>query len=178
MIELLIILYGIKETFGIACVATFFCVLVKVIFGRKNIQISKQIGTICLYYLFFQYILLLTRLTGIYFIDIQDLFSYIKRGYYMGIQFGFESIGHFIENIVMYIPLGILLSCMSRKVKNKYKFVCIVSLLSSIVIELLQGVIGRCSDISDIVSNLIGGVLGCVIYQYTMKQLKKKRVHL
>ena len=92
----------------------------------------------------------------------------------MGIQFGFDNLGHFIENIVMFIPMGMLLPCIFEKMRTDYRLVLFVSLISTVGIELLQGIVGRASDFSDMLANFIGGFFGCVIYHFV---LKRKSAH-
>lgn len=65
-------------------------------------------------------------------------------------------------NIMLFIPLGYFASCFC-KIKN-LGTISIVSLLSSLTIEVVQHYIGRSFDIDDILLNVTGGVVGFLLY--------------
>lgn len=71
-------------------------------------------------------------------------------------------------NVILFIPLGFLLPKI-RKVKIKH--VLLISFIISLSIELIQPLLNttRCSDITDIICNTLGGVLGYILY----KKIKK-----
>lgn len=78
-----------------------------------------------------------------------------------------------IYNILFFIPLGIYICIL----KNKWVFIkkVILILCSSLLFEILQFVfaIGR-SDITDLLCNTLGGVIGIGIYEFLSRILKSK----
>ena len=77
-----------------------------------------------------------------------------------------------IANVIMFIPLGFLLP----QVKN-YNFikVLIIAFLSTLAIELLQPLIVsyRISDITDIITNTCGAIIGYLIYYISLKIIRR-----
>ena len=67
-----------------------------------------------------------------------------------------------IGNILMFIPFGYFVTSYC-KIKGLGK-ITIVSILSSLVIEWVQHFIGRSFDVDDIILNVIGGVIGFLLY--------------
>ena len=66
-------------------------------------------------------------------------------------------------NILLFIPLGYFATSYCR-IKN-LGVITIVSLLSSSVIEVVQNFIGRSFDIDDIILNVVGGIIGFLLYR-------------
>ena len=75
-------------------------------------------------------------------------------------------------NVLMTIPYGILLPMNTRK---NFSSVVIYAFLMSLSIELLQPLINgaRSSDVTDIITNVLGAVIGYVIYLLIKPRLKK-----
>ncbi len=67
-----------------------------------------------------------------------------------------------IGNILMFIPFGYFVTSYC-KIKGLGK-ITIVSILSSLVIEWVQHFIGRSFDVDDIILNVLGGVIGFLLY--------------
>lgn len=76
-----------------------------------------------------------------------------------------------IGNIVLFIPLGYFATSYAN-IKG-LGTITLVSLLSSLTIEGVQHYIGRSFDIDDIMLNLVGGILGCLIYKF-LDYIKEK----
>ena len=70
-----------------------------------------------------------------------------------------------VLNIVMTIPFGFLLPLIKNKRTNLMKIVLYTFLLS-LGIEILQPLINdfRSSDITDLVTNIFGGIIGYILY--------------
>ena len=70
-----------------------------------------------------------------------------------------------VLNIVMTIPFGFLLPLIKNKKINLMKIVLYTFLLS-LGIEILQPLINdfRSSDITDLVTNIFGGIIGYILY--------------
>ena len=67
-----------------------------------------------------------------------------------------------IGNIILFIPFGFFVSSYC-KIKN-LGTISLVSLLSSFTIEAVQHFIGRSFDVDDILLNVVGGIIGFLIY--------------
>lgn len=67
-----------------------------------------------------------------------------------------------IGNIILFIPFGFFVSSYC-KIKN-LGTITIVSLLSSLTIEVVQHFIGRSFDVDDIILNVVGGIIGFLIF--------------
>ena len=65
-------------------------------------------------------------------------------------------------NILLFIPLGYFLTkyCRIKRLGG----IILMSLLSSLSIEVVQHFIGRCFDIDDVILNVAGGIIGFLIY--------------
>ena len=76
-----------------------------------------------------------------------------------------------IGNILLFVPLGYFVShyCKLRSVIG----ITIVSLLSSATIEITQHFIGRSVDIDDVILNVLGGIVGYLLYKIT-KNIEEK----
>ena len=70
-----------------------------------------------------------------------------------------------VLNIVMTIPFGFLLPLIKNKRINLMKTV-LYTLLLSLGIEILQPLINdfRSSDITDLLTNILGGIIGYILY--------------
>ena len=82
-----------------------------------------------------------------------------------------------IGNMIMFIPFGFFTSYF-LKLKKVYS-VFLLTLLTSITIETTQLLIGRVFDIDDIILNVIGGLIGYLIFKtiYKIKFLKKEFIY-
>ena len=76
-----------------------------------------------------------------------------------------------VGNIVMFIPLGLLLPLLAQKYRN-IKVIIKYSLFTSLLIEIAQLIISiivikgafRVFDIDDLIMNVLGGIIGYVLY--------------
>lgn len=69
-----------------------------------------------------------------------------------------------ILNIIMFMPLGILLPCVFKRV-NSLHIAALISLLATLTIECIQIFLpGRAFDIDDIILNTLGGAIGYSVY--------------
>ena len=67
-----------------------------------------------------------------------------------------------VGNIVLFIPLGYFATSYAN-IKG-LGTITLVSLLSSLTIESVQHYIGRSFDIDDIILNIVGGIIGFLLY--------------
>lgn len=68
-----------------------------------------------------------------------------------------------LGNVLLFIPLGYFTTyyCKLKGVVS----ITIISLLSSSTIEIVQHFIGRSVDIDDVILNVIGGIIGFIVYK-------------
>lgn len=67
-----------------------------------------------------------------------------------------------LGNIILFIPLGYFVTYYTRI--KKISSITLISFLISLTIEMVQKNIGRSFDIDDIILNVVGGILGFLIY--------------
>jgi len=67
-----------------------------------------------------------------------------------------------LGNILLFIPFGFFVSFILRSKKPHY--IIIVTLVTSLVIEYTQLLIGRTFDVDDVFLNIVGGFIGYFVY--------------
>ena len=67
-----------------------------------------------------------------------------------------------LGNIILFIPFGFLSSYLLKN--RKLGVITILTIIASGTIETVQYYIGRVFDIDDIILNLLGGIIGFLIY--------------
>ena len=72
-----------------------------------------------------------------------------------------------LGNMVMFVPFGFFVSYF-LKLEKLYS-VTLITLLTSITIEVTQLLIGRVFDVDDLLLNLIGGIVGFLLYELVHK---------
>lgn len=80
-----------------------------------------------------------------------------------------------ILNIFMFMPMGFLLPIVN---KANFRTVFIVSLLFSLFIECTQPLLStlRASDITDVITNTTGGILGYACYAFIVALLGDRKL--
>jgi len=68
-----------------------------------------------------------------------------------------------LGNLIMFMPYGLFVSYFLKLDKKSH--VILLSLITSITIEVTQLVIGRVFDVDDIMLNVLGGLIGYYIYR-------------
>jgi len=63
-----------------------------------------------------------------------------------------------IGNLLMFIPMGIFLSLIFKKINNRNIFK--IAILIPVVVEIVQPVVGRSFDVDDIIMNFLGILIG------------------
>ena len=76
-----------------------------------------------------------------------------------------------IGNILLFVPFGYFVSYYCKLPSVKYNL--LITIITSTSIETIQSAIGRSFDIDDIMLNLVGGLLGCLIYKF-LDYIKEK----
>lgn len=80
-----------------------------------------------------------------------------------------------IPNVMMFIPLGVFLPVVFKKMRRLYK-TAIVAFAFTFSIEFTQYFIGRSADIDDIIANFLGGLIGYGLFRALDYLLKDKIV--
>ena len=70
-----------------------------------------------------------------------------------------------VGNILLFMPYGFFASYYLRLEKKDRWFALLLIFIVSFSIECVQLVIGRCFDVDDILLNLVGGMIGFLIYR-------------
>ena len=97
------------------------------------------------------------------FIPFEEMFRYE-----FGTQLFYKNV---VGNMLMFIPYGFFISYF-LKIKKPW-LILLLTTLVSITIEVTQLLIGRVFDIDDIMLNIVGGLLGFIIY-YLLVKIKSK----
>lgn len=93
---------------------------------------------------------------GMNFIPFKEIFRY-NIGSYMFYK-------NILGNMLLFLPFGFFVGYF-LKTKNNY-LIIILSLITSLSIEITQGIIGRVFDVDDIFLNVLGAFIGFLIYKY------------
>ena len=93
------------------------------------------------------------------FIPFKEMFRYE-----FGSRLFFKNV---IGNMIMFMPYGFFIGYFLKINKNSSAIV--LSIITSLTIELTQLKIGRVFDIDDILLNIIGGLIGFTIYKFIIK---------
>lgn len=131
------------------------------IFKNKEIlYVSKELLmlTFVVYILCLFQIVTSNDVSGVHGINI-TLFKELTR-YQFGTRLFYRNI---VGNIIMFVPFGFFTSYY-LKLERK-NFIFFLSIIISVVIELIQLKIGRAFDIDDILLNIIGSMIGYYLYR-------------
>lgn len=78
------------------------------------------------------------------------------------------------DNVLIFIPLGIFLSMLASQMKLRSKILILVG--TSFAFEGLQYILAiGSSDITDIITNSVGGIIGIALYLLLLKAVKNKQ---
>ena len=112
------------------------------------------------------YVVTLVIITGVGSFRFENIIETFNNGYfqYKLIPFIGMSIKMFILNTMLFMPIGFLLPCVFiGRIHLKSTFI-ITAILSSII-EFLQIFIGRFVEIDDVIANILGGMIGFLIWE-------------
>lgn len=88
------------------------------------------------------------------FIPFKEIFRY---------EFGSAKfMKNIVGNIMLFIPYGFIASYLLKN--KKFSVITILTIITSLTIETVQYYIGRVFDIDDIILNLLGGIIGFLIF--------------
>ena len=152
----------LRDTWPILVICSIIFVSMRIVYlvkSDKKIYIHKELLT----YLFGIYIMCL--FTVVTYQDVESYgnnftpFKEIFR-YTLGSNLFIKNV---IGNMVMFMPYGFFTGYFLKI--NKVSVVLLLSMLVSTSIEIIQGYIGRVFDIDDIILNVIGSIIGFLIYK-------------
>lgn len=152
----------LRDTWPILVICSIIFVSMRIVYlvkSDKKIYIHKELLT----YLFGIYIMCLFTV-----VTYQDVESYGNNftpfkemfRYTLGSNLFIKNV---IGNMVMFMPYGFFTGYFLKI--NKASVVLLLSMLVSTSIEIIQGYIGRVFDIDDIILNVIGSIIGFLIYK-------------
>ena len=152
----------LRDTWPILVICSIIFVSMRIVYivkSDKKIYIHKELLT----YLFGIYIMCLFTV-----VTYQDVESYGNNftpfkemfRYTLGSNLFIKNV---IGNMVMFMPYGFFTGYFLKI--NKVSVVLLLSMLVSTSIEIIQGYIGRVFDIDDIILNVIGSIIGFLIYK-------------
>ena len=152
----------LRDTWPILVICSIIFVSMRIVYlvkSDKKIYIHKELLT----YLFGIYIMCLFTV-----VTYQDVESYGNNftpfkemfRYTLGSNLFIKNV---IGNMVMFMPYGFFTGYFLKI--NKVSVVLLLCMLVSTSIEVIQGYIGRVFDIDDIILNVIGSIIGFLIYK-------------
>ncbi|WP_438449024.1 VanZ family protein [Gorillibacterium sp. sgz5001074] len=109
--------------------------------------------------------------------DILSVFDYHFRSLnfipFVALSIEDGSFRQMIENVVIFVPLGLLLEVHFKNIRVSSKFAFILAL--SLTFELLQYIFAiGATDITDVIANTLGGILGLKMYGFCSKHMNQK----
>lgn len=79
-----------------------------------------------------------------------------------------------MENVLIFIPFGILLSMLAPRMKLRNK--CLIIIGTSFGLETMQFVLSiGATDITDLITNSLGGIIGIALYALLLKVVKDRQ---
>lgn len=141
----------------------------KPVMYMKSIKILKYVSAI-LFIMYLSYLVYLTFFahrygrelihSSINIVPFKTIFLYLTSYYNMS-----TVVTNILGNIAAFMPMGFLLPIVFRKL-NRYFNIILCVLMATVSIEVFQYITGvGAADIDDVILNLIGGVMGYLIYK-------------
>ncbi len=120
-----------------------------VVIASVRIAAVKSNNEKLIFYKEFSYLLFI-----VYILLLYEMFRYPigSKGFYFNV----------VGNIVMFIPFGYLISTYIKP--KRILPILIVSALTSTTVEFVQSCIGRSFDVDDILLNVVGALIGFLLY--------------
>ena len=155
--------YAINMTMPMIIVSVVVLILLRIIYLIKNKQkivLYKDLT----YLAFVIYLLSLFQL-----VTLQDAVSWSTNNFIPLKEITRYNIGsalfikNVIGNILLFVPFGFFISYILKSKRWFEPF--IITIICSLTIEIVQLSIGRVFDVDDILLNLIGGVIGYLLYK-------------
>ena len=134
--------------------------VVDIIINKKKIVLYKDLFLLMfILYMFLLFELVTSTVFESYsnnFIPFKEImrYKYTSKLFYKNV----------LGNVLLFVPFGYFVN---KMLKNKQIIIGVfITLVTSLSIELIQMNIVRSFDIDDIILNLVGGILGCIIYKF------------
>lgn len=146
--------------------AVFVCIIrYSVMEVRKS---NRKIEPVVLLreFLFISYIITILEITGVIGMQFRiEWFVNSLSTFGLYIPNGFGELKMMLLNMVLFIPFGIFLPVIFRKLAWNYKKILFIGSGTSGIIEFLQMFGGRMAEVNDIIMNTIGMLVGFGIFQ-------------
>lgn len=154
------VLYDTWPMIALSCVVLIAIRLTYLIKNKQRIVFSSEMMmlTFIVYILCLFQIVTSQDVSSVHGVNV-TLFKELTR-YQIGTKLFYRNI---IGNIIMFIPFGFFTSYYLKL--NKKRVIFYLTLVVSIVIELIQLKIGRAFDVDDIILNMVGSLLGYYLYR-------------
>jgi len=157
--EVNIVLNEIWPMLLLFIIVLFTIRLVDIILNKKKLVLYKDLYLLS----FILYMFLLFELvTSTDFESFSNNFIPFKEimRYTLTSKLFFKNV---IGNVLMFIPFGYFVNNILKN--RKFYISIILTFITSLSIEIIQMFIGRSFDIDDIILNIIGGLLGYLLYR-------------
>ena len=171
----------INLTWASTLVAVILIVIIRIVFIMKNKDEKIYFYREIINLLFLIYILQLFQIVTTNDINLYvggiNLVPFKEMTRYSIGSLGF--IKNTLGNIVLFIPYGFFCFYYTKEKRISVGF--IVAILASFCIEFVQFLIGRAFDIDDIILNVIGAIIGFLIYKLLFlisKAFNIKKYHI
>ncbi len=129
---------------------------------------------VLVYFMFFSDMLGRTDTTQAYEHNL-ILFREIRRFWTYRSRFGFFSVFlNLAGNVLVFMPFGLLLPIMSKKLKGFFRVVLLGFILSLAVESIPLATGTGCFDVDDLLLNTIGAALGFLIYVLLSRRRQKR----
>lgn len=164
----IIIMYEIITVLFPLIISMFFMLSI-----RKKQQIPFSIGyivVILIYGIYFFGILHYTGAGTLYQMQMYGMEINFNEFNFIPFSQELDSIAYFL-NIVLFIPLGFLLPFIWKSL-NSWKLILFISAGTSVLIECSQIFNHRRTDIDDLLLNVLGGLVGYLIFKCFSKVTK------
>ena len=151
------------DTWPMIILSCVVLIAIRLTYLIKNKQ-KFSIGNELIMLVFIIYILCLFQIvtgqdvSGAHGVNV-TLFKELTR-YQVGSKLFYRNI---VGNIIMFVPFGFFTSFYLKL--DKKRIIFYLTLIVSVVIELIQLKIGRAFDVDDIILNMVGGMLGYYLYR-------------
>ena len=155
----------ISLTWASTLVAVILIVIIRIVFLLKNKDTKVYFYQEILNLIFLIYILQLFQIVTSTDINLyvggMNLIPFKEMLRYSVGSLGF--IKNTLGNIILFIPYGFF--CFYYTKEKRISIGILVSLIASFCIEFVQFLIGRSFDIDDIILNVLGAIMGFLIYK-------------
>lgn len=139
--------------------------------GKSVIRQLSYIGLICSIFLIIFATILFVPIT----FQPEEYILNIKPFNWVGNIDSFQQfVVEKVPNIVLFVPLGFFIPIVLKNKRKLYK-TTLIALGITFSVEFVQYFIGRSSDIDDIITNLLGAIIGYTVFKVLNTFLKEKK---